>query len=138
MKILFLFLLEPLLSMQLLCMAFLGILFTQSGLDKVFNYKANQEWLTGHFAKSPLKNMVGLMMPMITVLEVAAGLLSIGGIIALLTSGSNQIGLTGAQLSALSLLALFFGQRMAQEYEGAASLVAYFLLSLVSIYVLGL
>lgn len=138
MKILFLSLLEPLLSIQLLCMAFLGILFTQSGLDKIFNYKANLEWLTGHFAKSPLKSMVGLMMPIITVLEVAAGLLSLGGLVALLVSGSTQIGLIGAQLSAWSLLALFFGQRMAQEYEGAASLVGYFLLSLVGIYVLGL
>jgi len=36
------------------------------------------------------------------------------------------MGLIGAQLSALSVLALFFGQRMAQDNAGAAGLVGYF------------
>lgn len=123
-------------SLQLLSLALLGILFLQSGLDKVFNYKGNLEWLTGHFAKSPLKNVVGLMMPIITFLEVAAGICCFIGIVQLIFNGSTRIGLIGAQLSALSLLALFFGQRIAQEYDGAASLVNYFLLSMATIYLL--
>ena len=123
-------------SLQLLSLALLGILFLQSGLDKVFNYKGNLEWLTGHFAKSPLKNMVGILMPIITILEVAAGICCFIGLIQLILSGSTRIGLIGAQLSALSLLALFFGQRIAQEYDGAASLVNYFLLSMATIYLL--
>lgn len=123
-------------SMQLLCLAFLAILFLQSGLDKVFNYKGNLDWLTGHFAKSPLKNTVGLMMPMITLLEVAAGLCCAIGIFTLLFSQSTQIGLLGTQLSALSILALFFGQRLAQDYAGAATLTTYFLISLAGIYLL--
>lgn len=123
-------------SIQLLALAFLGVLFLQSGLDKVFNYKGNLEWLTGHFAKSPLKGTVGLLMPIITFLEVAAGVCCFAGIVQLILSGSNAIGLIGAQLSALSLLALFFGQRMAQQYDGAAALVGYFLLSLATIYIL--
>ena len=68
-------------SLQILSLAFLGVLFLQSGLDKVFNYKGNKEWLTGHFAKSPLKHTVGLLMPVITILEVAAGVLSALGAI---------------------------------------------------------
>ncbi len=129
-------LLEPVLSLQLLSLAFLSILFLQSGLDKVFNYKGNQEWLKGHFAKSPLKNSVGLMMPVITILEVATGLCSLIGIGQILLSGSTQIGLIGTQLAALSILALFFGQRIAQDYEGAATLAIYFLICLASIYIL--
>ena len=124
------------LSIQLFCLAFLSILFLQSGLDKVFNYKANKEWLTSHFAKSPLKNMVGLMIPMITLLEVAAGLISAVGIIQLLWTSATSIGLLGAQLSALSILSLFFGQRLAQDYAGAGALVGYFLVCLASIYFL--
>lgn len=123
-------------SLQLLSLAFLGILFLQSGLDKVFNYKGNLEWLTGHFAKSPLKNTVGILMPVITILEVAAGICCCIGIVQLIFNGSTRIGLIGAQLSALSLLALFFGQRMAQEYDGAAALVGYFLISMASIYLM--
>ena len=123
-------------SIQLLSLAFLGILFLQSGLDKVFNYKGNYDWLKGHFAKSPLKNTVGLLMPVITILEVAAGICCFIGMIQIILNGRTQMGFIGAQLAALSILALFFGQRMAQEYEGAASLVGYFLVCLASIYVL--
>ena len=42
----------------------------------------------------------------------------------------------GVLLSALALLALFFGQRMAKEYPGAATLVPYFLLALAGLYFL--
>ena len=125
------------LSLQLLILAFLAILFLQSGLDKVFNYKGNYEWLKGHFEKSPLSGMVGLMMPIITVLEVAAGACCAVGIFTLLLNGGQVVGLLGCQLSALSILALFFGQRLAQDYAGAATLTTYFLISLVGIYLLG-
>ena len=128
--------LSPTTSIQLLSLAFLGILFLQSGLDKVFNYKGNYDWLKGHFSKSILKGTVGILMPVITFLEVAAGLCCFIGLITLILNGNPSIGLLGAQLSALSILALFFGQRMAQDYEGAASLVNYFLVCLVAIYVL--
>lgn len=124
------------LSAPVLCLAFLAILFLQSGLDKVFNYKGNKEWLTGHFAKSPLKNTVGLLMPFITLLEVAAGALSAVGVFFLLFDGSAEIGLIGAQLSALSILSLFFGQRVAQDYAGAATLTTYFIISIMTIYLL--
>lgn len=137
MSILQLTLLDPIISLQLLCLAFLAILFLQSGLDKVLNYKANKDWLVGHFAKSPLKGMVGVMMPMITVLEVAAGVCCTIGILALLINDSLDIGLIGCQLSALSILALFFGQRVAQDYPGAATLTTYFLIALAGIWLMG-
>jgi len=125
-----------LLSAPVLCLAFLAILFLQSGLDKVFNYKANKEWITSHFSKSPLKNMTGLMMPVITLLEVAAGLFSALGIFWILLFSDPSIGLIGAQLSCLSITSLFFGQRLAQDYEGAATLTTYFIITVISIYLL--
>lgn len=130
-------LLTPITSLQLLSLALLAILFLQSGLDKVFNYKGNKEWLTGHFAKSPLKNTVGLLMPVITILEVAAGVFAAIGIVQIMMSGGTQMGLIGAQLSALSILALFFGQRLAKDYAGAGNLVPYFLVCLAAIYLMG-
>jgi diacylglycerol kinase len=36
----------------------------------------------------------------------------------------------------MSILALFFGQRVAKDYAGAAVLVPYFLLTLVALYLL--
>jgi hypothetical protein len=41
-----------------------------------------------------------------------------------------------AIIAAFSIIALFFGQRMAREYAGAATLVPYFLLALSAIYLL--
>jgi hypothetical protein len=121
--------------LQALCTAFLAILFLQSGLDKVFDWKGNLGWLSGHFAKSPLRSVVPLMLGTLTLLEVAAGALCAAGLVALVITGSATLAFWGALLSAVSLIALFFGQRMAKEYAGAAVLVAYFLLSLVAVYV---
>ncbi|MEQ9404300.1 MAG: DoxX family membrane protein [Cyclobacteriaceae bacterium] len=127
-----------LLSAQLLCLAFLAILFLQSGLDKVFNYKGNKEWLEGHFSKSPLKGMTGLMIPVITLLEITSGIFCAVGIVFLLIDGTSTFGLIGAQLSALSIVFLFFGQRVAQDYVGAATLTTYFIISIMTIWLLGI
>ena len=123
-------------SLQIFSLVFLAILFIQSGLDKVFNYKGNLDWLKEHFAKSPLSGSVGLLMPVITILEVAAGVLCLIGLVILLINGSTFIAVIGVQLSALSILALFFGQRLAQDYEGAGNLVPYFLVCIVSLYLM--
>ena len=124
-------------SMQILASAFLAILFLQSGLDKIFDRKGNLAWLTGHFAKSPLTGMVPLLLVAITILETAAGALSAIGCVLLIIRHDATIAFYGALISAIAILALFFGQRMAKEYPGAAVLVPYFLLTLVAIYLLG-
>lgn len=126
-----------LVSAQVLCLLFLSILFLQSGLDKIVNYKGNKEWLIGHFAKSPLAKTVGIMMPIITLLEVAAGVLCTLGIMDIIFYQSVELGLVGAQIATLSVLALFFGQRIAQDYEGAATLTSYFIICIMTIYLLG-
>ncbi len=115
---------------------FLAILFLQSGIDKVVDRRGNLEWLKGHFAKSPLAGMVPLMVTVITVLELAAGVLSAAGCVLLLVSHSTTVAFFGAVVSALAVIALFFGQRMAKEYAGAAVLVPYFILALIAIYLL--
>ena len=129
-------LLTPIPSLQILCLTFLAILFLQSGLDKLMDYKGNLEWLTGHFENSPLKGTVGLMLPVLTLMEVAAGALCAIGMAQLFIGGSPTIGLRGAQLAAVSLIALFFGQRIAKDYPGAATLTTYFLIAMAGIYLL--
>ncbi|AGC43043.1 hypothetical protein MYSTI_01711 [Myxococcus stipitatus DSM 14675] len=121
--------------LQALCAAFLAILFLQSGADKVVDWKGNLGWLTGHFAKSPLRGVVPLMLGVITLMELASGALSAVGLVSLFVSGSATWAFWGALASALSLVGLFFGQRMAKDYAGAGALVPYFLLSLVALYV---
>jgi hypothetical protein len=55
----------------------------------------------------------------------------------LLFTHNPTVAFYGAILSAFAVLALFFGQRMAKDYAGAAILVPYFLLTLGAIYLLG-
>ena len=122
--------------LQLLVTAFLAILFLQSGIDKIVDRQGNLQWLSGHFEKSPLTGFVPLLLGILTIVEVAAGLLSGIGVFALLFAHNSTIAFYGAVVSAVAILCLFFGQRMAKEYAGAAILVPYFLLTLVAIYVL--
>jgi hypothetical protein len=121
---------------QLLVSAFLAILFLQSGIDKIVDRQGNLQWLSGHFAKSPLAKIVPLMFGILTIIEVAAGLLSGIGFLAILFMHNLTIAFYGAVVSAIAMLCLFFGQRMAKEYAGAAVLVPYFLLTLAAIYLL--
>jgi hypothetical protein len=122
--------------MQILVAAFLAILFLQSGIDKIIDYRSNLDWLSGHFAKSPLGGVVPILLTAITILEVAAGALSAIGCIILIVSRETTIAFYGAVISAVVIIALFFGQRMAKEYAGAAVLVPYFVLALAAIYLL--
>lgn len=123
--------------LQLLLALFLAILFLQSGIDKVVDWNGNLSWLTGHFAKSPLARFVPAMVVAITLLELAAGLLSLAGAVLLLNGRGSRVAFYGAIFSALALLALFFGQRIAKDYPGAATLVSYFVVALAGIYLLG-
>src|SRR3954451_18699568 len=109
--------------MQVLTSAFLAILFLQSGIDKVIDRRGNLEWLKGHFAKSPLAGLVPLMVTVITILELAAGLFSAVGCVLILARHDSRLASHGAVVAALSILALFFGQRMAKDYAGASTLV---------------
>jgi hypothetical protein len=122
--------------MQILVSGFLAILFLQSGIDKIVDRRGNLEWLKGHFAKSALAGMVPLLVLAITVLELAAGALSAIGCALIVISGDSTVAFYGAIVSAMSILALFFGQRMAKDYVGAAVLVPYFLVALAAIYLL--
>ena len=122
--------------MQVLAAAFLAILFLQSGIDKIVDRGGNLGWLKGHFAKSPLAGVVPPLLTAITTLEIAAGVLSALGCGLLVLTRDSTVAFYGAVISAVAIVALFFGQRLAKEYAGAAVLVQYFLFALVAIYLL--
>ena len=94
------------------------------------------EWLKGHFAKSALAGVVPALLTVITVVELTAGILRAMGCLAVMFVRDSTIAFYGALVSAFAIIALFFGQRMAKDYPGAAVLVPYFLLTLLAIYLL--
>ena len=111
-----------------------SILFIQSGLDKVFDWRGNLEWLTGHFSKTFLRGMVAPMLAGITVMEIATGFLSAAGLVYFLAIGSLSLIFYASVLGAASIVALFFGQRVAKDYAGAAVLIPYFILMIILMY----
>ena len=122
---------------QVLAVSFLAILFLQSGLDKVVYKKGNLEWLSSHFANSPFKNFVPVLFFTITVVELLSGILNLLGVIFLLFEGSLILALYGTILASVALMMLFLGQRVAKDYIGAQSLASYFILTILTLLVLG-
>ena len=120
--------------LTLLAPAFFAILFLQSGIDKVVDWKGNYEYHTKQFATSPLKNVTLPILIMLTVMEISCGLLSLAGVITVVVKGESLISFYACSLASVNFLCLFFGLRMSKDYRGAAGLVPYFVVSLLGIY----
>ena len=114
---------------------FLMIVFLQSGLDKIINKKENLDWLREHFGKTFLKNVTQYLLIFLTILEIISGLLFFVGIILYMIYDQSHFILSGLMISNITFLCLFFGQRIAKDYVGAADLVNYFILSLIGLLV---
>jgi uncharacterized membrane protein YphA (DoxX/SURF4 family) len=123
---------EVILLVRLLVLAFMCILFLQSGLDKVFNYRNNYDWLKVYFAKSMFNGQAKLLLPVLTVLEVAAGIICLIAIFNARNTANTE-GLYGLFLCAVTLLSLFAGQRIAKDYAGAANIPGYFLVCILGL-----
>ena len=107
---------------------FIAAALVQSGLDKITDRKGNMDWLMGHFSKTFLSSSVFIMLTVVTLLELVGGLLcGIGALMVLFGECSLWL-MYGLTISGVNFLMLFFGQRIAKDYEGAAVLVGYFIL----------
>jgi uncharacterized membrane protein YphA (DoxX/SURF4 family) len=121
---------------SILILIFLAITFLQSGYDKLFYWKDNVDWLKGHFAKTPLKNQVPLALLNILILELISGILCVVGCIELFVNNGRIFGFYGAVFSCITLLMLLFGQRLAKDYDGARTIVIYFIPAILAVYCL--
>jgi uncharacterized membrane protein YphA (DoxX/SURF4 family) len=121
---------------EILLLAFLTIVFLQSGIDKLLNWKGNLSWLTGHFSKSLFKGSVPVLLAIILVMEMLSGILCGVGIFQAAIDGKSIIGFYGAILSAVTLLMLLLGQRVAMDYEGAKTIVVYLIPTVFLVYLM--
>jgi uncharacterized membrane protein YphA (DoxX/SURF4 family) len=119
---------------SILILVFLTITFLQSGYDKIFYWKDNVEWLKGHFAKTQLKNHVPLALFHVLVLELLSTILCAVGAIELLLNSGRTFGYYGAVFSCVTLLMLLVGQRLAKDYDGARTIVIYFIPAVMAVY----
>ncbi len=119
---------------SILILVFLAITFLQSGYDKLFYWKDNVNWLKGHFAKTQLKNHVPLALLHVLILELISTILCIVGAIELLLNSGRTFGYYGAVFSCITLLMLLVGQRLAKDYDGARTIVIYFIPAVMAVY----
>jgi uncharacterized membrane protein YphA (DoxX/SURF4 family) len=119
---------------SILILVFLTITFLQSGYDKIFYWKDNVEWLKGHFAKTQLKNHVPLALLHVLILELLSTILCAVGAIELLLNSGRTFGYYGAVFSCVTLLMLLVGQRLAKDYDGARTIVIYFIPAVMAVY----
>ncbi len=137
----------PILFARIAILIFFAILFLQSGWDKVRDRKGNLEWMVPHFANSPFKKLVPLLLTIVTVVELSAGAACVIALFSGATayhlvpfpntahiSSSPLMNLAMCVVS-LALLQLFLGQRIAKDYPGAASLAGYFGIAILGFWV---
>ncbi|GIX48943.1 MAG: hypothetical protein KatS3mg131_3154 [Candidatus Tectimicrobiota bacterium] len=117
--------------------AFFATAFGQSAADKWLDRAGNLAFLREHFAASPLRALVPFLFWTITVLESLAGGLCGLGALQLLVGLGSGLALLGMVFAVVSLLCLFFGQRLAKDYAGAAVLASYMAVALLGLILLG-
>lgn len=66
-------------------------------------------------------------------MELAAGGLLAYGVVYAITERTTMMIFNGFLITSFTLLALFFGQRIAKDYDGAATIVLYFILTMLGI-----
>lgn len=121
---------------EIIILVFLAITFLQSGFDKIADWKGNIEWLKSHFAETILKNRVPFSVGLILTLEMIAGILAIIGILSILINQNTEIALLSGIISCITLLLLLLGQRLAKDYDGARTIVIYFIPTIFLVYLL--
>jgi putative oxidoreductase len=111
-------------------LAFFAILFLQSGLDKVMDRKGNLSWMEPHFAKSPFKNNVPLLLTILTAMEMLSGIsAAVAGLLAIFIDLEGYwLPFAAVTLCTFNLVMLFMGQRLAKDYAGAAGIVPYLIM----------
>lgn len=121
---------------EIFILIMLAIVFLQSGIDKIVDRKGNLSWLKGHFANSPLKNIVPFSLFTVTVFEIISGLSAVVGAVSLISCEGTLFALISGILSAITFLMLFLGQRLAKDYAGAQTIVIYLIPTVFLLYLL--
>lgn len=121
---------------EILVLIFLIVTFLQSGVDKLLDWKGNLSFIKSHFKDSPLRNSVPLLLAIILITEILASILMIYGVYDLLANNSKEIAVLGIQLSAVTLIFLLIGQRLAKDYAGAMTLAVYFIITVFGLFIL--
>ena len=117
----------------LFVLAFFFIVFIQSGVDKIFDYKGNLSFLNDLLKIYFSPPLIAFALILVTIFELISGILCLIGIVDFIFNKSNLIGLIGLIIGSLALLILLFGQRVSKNYDGAKTITIDFILAMIGI-----
>ena len=121
---------------EVFILLFLIITYVISGYEKISDWKGNVNFIKNHFQNSPFKNNVPFLLAILLIVEIIASVLMSIGVYQIYTSETKEIALLGIELSAVSIIFMLIGQRLAKDYPGAMSLGVYFIITLCGVYLL--
>jgi putative oxidoreductase len=121
---------------EILILLFLVITFLISFVEKISDWKGTVTFIKEHFKNSPLKKSVPFLVSILVFLEFIATIFMIVGVYQIYTSEIKEFALLGLELSAVVLIFMLIGQRLAKDYPGAMSLTVYFILTVFGVFLL--
>ena len=113
---------------RFLVTAFFAVVFLQSAVDKIVDRDGNLEFFKAHFKDSPFPpELIQHLLTALCALEfLAGGLCALGIVSGSWARGGFGVAAMGVAMSGVALLALITGQRLAKDYDGAATIALYF------------
>lgn len=120
---------------RFLVTAFFAVVFLQSAIDKILDREGNLAFFRDHFKASPFPpEMVPHLLTALCALELlAGGLCALGIVTGSWARGGFGVAAMGIAMSGVALVALVMGQRLAKDYEGAATVAVYFAVALLGL-----
>ena len=118
---------------QILVSIFFSIVFFQSSIDKINDRSGNLKFFHHHFKGTFFQNYISISLNFLVILEITSASLCSFGIFYKFSYHDSIFIYYGLLMSAIALLSLLFGQRLAKDYAGAADITIYFILCIVTI-----
>jgi hypothetical protein len=119
---------------ELLILLFILLTFAFSAVEKMLDVKGQVVWLKEHMKGTYLVPIIPLLLGVLIVLDIVVSILSILAVYYLLQFQEKTMGLYSCILAAMILLLLLFGQRMAKDFQGAFTIVGYFMVVLFGVW----
>jgi hypothetical protein len=112
------------------------VTFGISLIEKLTDWKGTIAYISEIFKTSFIKAFVKPLIAFLMLLEFLTFFFLIVGIYQLYISNNKANAILGCAFSAISIIYMLIGQRIAKDYPGATSLTVYFILSVLGVYLL--
>jgi len=124
---------NPIEIAQIISSLFFSILFFQSGIDKIIDFKGNLIFFTEHFKNTLLRDILSPSLYFLIIIELVTAMINFYGFVYSIFYLDTFFIFLGTVFSSIVFLMLFFGQRIAKDYIGAADITIYLILSIITL-----